>query len=155
MPSTSQAQGTLPPLIVTKPEKKTPRPAPKAAPAPKLEATAAEPEGATTVRMAPAGGSELPLDKVPAGISLVRSDQIARTGSASLIDAIDTYVPGATINETLGNPLAADLQFRGFSASPLNGTPQGLAIYQNGVRLNEVFGDTMNWDLIPQIPSPT
>ena len=30
------------------------------------------------------------------------------------------------------------------------GTPQGLAVYQNGVRINEVFGDVVNWDLIPQ-----
>ena len=30
------------------------------------------------------------------------------------------------------------------------GTPQGLAIYQNGVRINESFGDTVNWDFIPE-----
>ncbi len=29
------------------------------------------------------------------------------------------------------------------------GTPQGLAVYQNGTRINEAFGDTVNWDLIP------
>lgn len=63
---------------------------------------------------------------------------------------LNTYVPGASINEAVGNPLAADLQFRGFSASPLNGIPQGLAIYQNGVRLNEVFGDSMKLGPDPQ-----
>ena len=31
----------------------------------------------------------------------------------------------------------------------MSGTPQGLAVYQNGVRINEAFGDTVNWDLIP------
>ena len=41
------------------------------------------------------------------------------------------------------------MQFRGFVASPVAGTPQGLAVYQNGVRINEAFGDTVNWDLIP------
>ena len=41
------------------------------------------------------------------------------------------------------------MQFRGFTASPVSGTPQGLAVYQNGVRVNEAFGDTVNWDLIP------
>jgi iron complex outermembrane recepter protein len=93
----------------------------------------------------------LPIDKVPAGISVVSSDMIARIGSTSVTEALNTYVPSAFINEALGNPLAADLQYRGFSSSPLNGTPQGLAIYQNGVRLNEVFGDSMNWDLLPLI----
>ncbi len=29
------------------------------------------------------------------------------------------------------------------------GTPEGLAVYQNGVRINEAFGNTVNWDLIP------
>ena len=42
-----------------------------------------------------------------------------------------------------------DIQFRGFVASPVAGTPQGLAVYQNGMRINEAFGDTVNWDLIP------
>src|SRR4029077_5611665 len=42
-----------------------------------------------------------------------------------------------------------NLEFRGFVASPVSGTPQGLAVYQNGVRVNEAFGDTVNWDLIP------
>ena len=42
--------------------------------------------------------------------------------------------------------------FHGFEASPaLQGTPQGIAVYQNGVRVNkEAFGDTVNWDAIPQ-----
>jgi outer membrane receptor protein involved in Fe transport len=39
--------------------------------------------------------------------------------------------------------------FRGFTASPLLGTPQGLSIFQDGVRVNEPFGDAVNWDLIP------
>jgi iron complex outermembrane receptor protein len=50
---------------------------------------------------------------------------------------------------TYGNPNQPDLRYRGFSASPVEGTPQGIAVYQNGVRLNEAFGDTVNWDLIP------
>jgi iron complex outermembrane recepter protein len=105
----------------------------------------------TTVQMAPGAGGKLPIDKVPAGITVVSGEQIDRAGSTSVTEALNTYVPGAFINEALGNPLAADLQYRGFSSSPLNGTPQGLAIYQNGVRLNEVFGDSMNWDLLPLI----
>jgi iron complex outermembrane recepter protein len=74
----------------------------------------------------------------------VGTTQIERIGAPAVTDVLNTYVPGASINGSLGNPLAADLQYRGFSASPLNGTPQGLAIYQNGVRLNEVVGDSMN-----------
>src|SRR5262249_53941473 len=39
--------------------------------------------------------------------------------------------------------------YRGFNASPTQGTPQGLAVYMGGIRINESFGDTVNWDLIP------
>jgi hypothetical protein len=59
-------------------------------------------------------------------------------------------VPSAQINDVTGNPFQPDMQYRGFTASPVLGTPQGLAGYQNGVRTNEAFGDTVNWDLIPE-----
>jgi outer membrane receptor for ferrienterochelin and colicin len=150
-PGTSHAQTTLPDIVVAPPAKKKGRV--KAAPTPPPAAEAPPSDAAWTfgVRMAPAGGSELALDKVPANVGVVTGAQIDRAATPSLTEVLNMYIPGATINEALGNPLAADLQFRGFSASPLNGTPQGLAIYQNGIRLNEVFGDSMNWDLIPQI----
>jgi outer membrane receptor protein involved in Fe transport len=56
---------------------------------------------------------------------------------------------GVSINETQNNPYQPDVLFRGFTASPLLGTPQGLSIFQDGVRVNEPFGDAVNWDLIP------
>jgi hypothetical protein len=52
--------------------------------------------------------------------------------------------------KTQNNPLQPDIQYRGFVASPLMGLPQGLSTYVNGVRFNEPFGDSVNWDLIPQ-----
>ena len=55
----------------------------------------------------------------------------------------------STCRRSSGNPFQPDVYFRGFDASPVSGTPQGLAVYQNGVRINEAFGDTVNWDLIP------
>jgi outer membrane receptor protein involved in Fe transport len=69
--------------------------------------------------------------------------------STGLADALDRGIPGISLNAVQGNPWQPDLQYRGYTASPLLGTPQGLAVYQDGVRVNEVFGDTMNWDLIP------
>ena len=58
-------------------------------------------------------------------------------------------MPALNINEVAGNPFQPNVEFRGFVGSPVAGTPQGLAVYQNGVRINEAFGDTVNWDLIP------
>ena len=89
------------------------------------------------------------VDKVPASVNAVGAGQIARTGSLNIADALQQQVPGIIISDTTGNPFMPDIQFRGFVASPVAGTPQGLAVYQNGVRINEAFGDTVNWDLIP------
>jgi hypothetical protein len=43
-----------------------------------------------------------------------------------------------------------DLNYRGYTASPLLGTPQGISIYMDGVRLNQPFGDVVSWDLLPR-----
>ncbi|CAN7679547.1 TonB-dependent receptor [Bradyrhizobium sp. LjRoot220] len=97
----------------------------------------------------PTAGSGMDVDKVAASVNAVGAGQIARTGSLNIADALQQQVPGIIISDTTGNPFMPDIQFRGFVASPVAGTPQGLAVYQNGVRINEAFGDTVNWDLIP------
>ena len=127
---------------------------PVAAPAPEVSAeTAAEAETAggfaQGIPMSPVKGSEIPLEKVPSAVGQVSSVDIERTGSPAVEQSIQQYVPGAIISDVNGNAFSTDVQFRGFTASPVEGTPQGLAVYQNGVRINEVFGDTVNWDLIP------
>jgi outer membrane receptor protein involved in Fe transport len=101
------------------------------------------------VRISPVAGSEIPVDKIPGAVGTISSSDLQRYGAQSPVEAVQQRVPGVIINDTLGSPLATDLQYRGFSASPLNGTPQGLAVYQNGVRINEVFGDSLNWDTVP------
>jgi outer membrane receptor protein involved in Fe transport len=97
----------------------------------------------------PTASSGIEADKVPAAINAVGASQIEQTNSLNIADALQQHVPGIFISDTTGNPFQPDVQFRGFVASPLPGTPQGLAVYQNGVRVNEAFGDTVNWDLIP------
>lgn len=97
----------------------------------------------------PTASVGIDVDKVPSAINAVGANQIERTNSLSIADALQQQVPGIIISDTTGNPFQPDVQFRGFVASPVPGTPQGLAVYQNGVRVNEAFGDTVNWDLIP------
>jgi outer membrane receptor protein involved in Fe transport len=97
----------------------------------------------------PISGAGIDPDKVAASVNVVDANQIKQTGSLNVTDALQQHVPGIIVNEVAGNPFQPDVQFRGFVASPVAGTPQGLAVYQNGVRVNEAFGDTVNWDLIP------
>ena len=124
---------------------------PVAAPEPQAAAAEAAATALLTqgVPMSPVQGSEIPLDKVPSAVGQVTSGEIERTGSPAIEQAIQQNVPGAIISDINGNQFQTNIEFRGFSSSPVEGVPQGLAVYQNGVRINEVFGDTVNWDLIP------
>lgn len=97
----------------------------------------------------PGTGRGLEVDKVPSAINAVDATQIKRTNSLNITDALRDNIPGVNISEVTGNPFQPDVEFRGFVASPVVGTPQGLAVYQNGVRINEAFSDAVNWDLIP------
>ena len=97
----------------------------------------------------PSSATVIEAGQVPSNVSVVDSRQIERTESLNITDALQQYVPSIGISEVAGNPFQPDVLYRGFVASPVAGTPQGLAVYQNGVRINEAFGDTVNWDLIP------
>src|ERR1700731_395841 len=95
----------------------------------------------------PGGGEN--RDNIPAMVQSVPAEDFARTNSPSATDTLQQQIPGAVSIDIAGNDFSQDLRYRGFVASPRQGTPQGLAVYQNGMRINEVFGDTVNWDLIP------
>jgi outer membrane receptor protein involved in Fe transport len=97
----------------------------------------------------PLAGAGIDPDKVPSSVNVVDASQIKQTGSLNITDSLQRFVPGVSINEVAGNPFTPNVEFRGYVGSPVSGTPQGLAVYQNGVRINEAFGDTVNWDLIP------
>ena len=115
---------------------------------------AAEPPadaGAETVVTAttPLHGSRLPRERVPANVQTVTADAIAARHSLDLTDYMLDALGSVSGNQVQQNPLQPDLQYRGFLASPLLGAPQGMSVYLDGVRLNEPFGDTLSWDLIP------
>lgn len=94
-------------------------------------------------------GSAVAAEKIPAVVQTVSSAQLQKSQSLSLADYINRYLGSVHINEAQNNPLQTDVYYRGFVASPILGLPQGLAVYVNGVRFNEPFGDSVQWDLIP------
>jgi len=115
------------------------------------DASSAELTTVTVIGTTPVPGATIDADKIPSNVSSVRSSDLAREGSASLTRALNGQLGSININDTLADPFQPDIFYRGFDASPVLGTPQGLAVYQNGVRINEAFGDAVNWDLIPDI----
>jgi len=102
------------------------------------------------VGVTPLQSSQVAAAKIPANIQTVSSEQLEKAQSITLADYINRYLGSVHVNEAQNNPLQPDISYRGFVASPLLGLPQGLSTYVNGVRFNEPFGDTVNWDLIPE-----
>lgn len=98
----------------------------------------------------PLPGVGLPLDKVPANVQAVGAAELERQAYDNLAEALNGSLGSVNVNDTQGNPYQLDVNARGFTASPILGTPQGLSVFVDGVRVNESFGDVVNWDLIPQ-----
>ncbi|CAM8434320.1 CirA Outer membrane receptor proteins, mostly Fe transport [Candidatus Methylopumilus universalis] len=91
----------------------------------------------------------LPLNIIPANIQIATPKAINAQSGVSLADFMSTNMQSVSVTEMGGNPWQPEVTFRGYSASPLLGMPQGMSTYVDGVRVNEPFGDVTLWDKIP------
>ena len=98
----------------------------------------------------PLPGLGVPLNEVPANVQTGDSNDMQRQQALNIADYMNNSFSGVNASDSAGNPYQMDIYYHGFTASPLLGTPEGLSVYVDGVRVNESFGDTVNWDLIPQ-----
>ena len=99
-------------------------------------------------------GSGIDRDTVPAETNVLKGNDLTRGGtliSPDVTRALNEEVGGVNLDSASGNPYQPTMFYHGFEASALQGTPQGLAVYVNGVRFNSAFGDTVNFDLIPDL----
>jgi len=101
------------------------------------------------INTTPLAGVGLPLEQIPSNVQVVNGEALLEQRSLNIADYMNNNLLGVSVNETQNNPFQPDILFRGFTASPLLGSPQGLSVFQDGVRVNEPFGDAVNWDLIP------
>ncbi len=115
--------------------------------------TTAGPAAATDLGVASeaqgAAGGLPPPPTVPSAVSTVTDTEIQREGTAQVQEALQQNVPGIIISDAAGNPIRSEVTFRGFTVSSVSGRAQGMAVYQNGVRINEAFGDVVQWDFLP------
>ena len=98
----------------------------------------------------PLPGLGTPLKDVPANVQVFNGKGLGKQRHGNLTGFLENNGTSVTANAAQGNPYQTDIGFRGFTASPLVGVPQGLSVFQDGVRINEPFGDVVNWDLLPQ-----
>ncbi len=97
----------------------------------------------------PMPGLGLTKEEIPSNVQSITAKDIRDSNSLSLTDLMNSQMQSVTVNDYQGNPFQVDVQFRGFTAGPQVGTPQGLSVFLDGIRMNEPFGDVMNWDMIP------
>jgi outer membrane receptor protein involved in Fe transport len=102
------------------------------------------------IGVTPLPGIGVPIRDVPANVQIYNARDIRQQRQTNLGEYLEENPTGVTVNSSQGNPFQPDINYRGFTASPVLGTPQGLSVFQDGVRINEPFGDVVNWDLIPQ-----
>jgi Fe(3+) dicitrate transport protein len=97
----------------------------------------------------PLPGLGLTKDQIPGNVQSISAKEIKEAHSLSISDLLNKKLQSVTVNDYQGNPFQMDVQYRGFTAGPQIGTPQGLSVFFDGIRVNEPFGDVVNWDMIP------
>lgn len=107
-------------------------------------------EKVTIIASSPVGATDIAMDKFPGNVQRVGEDAL-NPGGGNLAARMDQALGSVHLNDTQGNAFQVDINYRGFTASPILGTPQGLSVYLDGMRVNEPFGDIVAWDLLPQL----
>ncbi|MCX7190565.1 MAG: TonB-dependent receptor [Methylotenera sp.] len=97
----------------------------------------------------PLPGLGLTKEEIPGNVQSISAKEIKESHSLSLTDLMNKKLQSVNVNDYQGNPFQMDVTYRGFTAGPQIGTPQGLSVFFDGIRVNEPFGDVVNWDMIP------
>jgi outer membrane receptor protein involved in Fe transport len=124
---------------------------PASAPLPPPGSVPGSTEQITVIGTSPLLGSGVDRNRIPVDTQVLDSASITREGAPDVLHALNTEVAGIVLDSASGNPYQPSLFYNGFEVSPLQGTSQGIAVYVNGLRFNQPFGDTVNWDLLPDI----
>ena len=106
------------------------------------------------ISVTPVQGSGISLDRVPSNIQIIRKSDLDEKKNFSVVETLNRKAAGISISNLNSSPMQNDINFRGYVAGPLLGTAQAMAIYQNGMRVNEAFGEVVQWDLVPDFAIP-
>jgi outer membrane receptor protein involved in Fe transport len=113
-------------------------------------ALSASRERVDVVAATPLAGTDLSVNQIASPVQTATAADVRNSGALDLADFMNRRLNGVHINEMQSNPFQPDVNFRGYTASPLLGTPEGVSVYLDGVRQNQPFGDVVGWDLIPK-----
>jgi len=102
------------------------------------------------VNTSPLPGIGIEKSKLPYEVQTFNSATLRQGNSLNLSEYLTENLNGVNVNDIQGSPYQSDVTYRGFRASATLGASQGLSVYLDGVRVNEAFGDVVNWDMFPE-----
>lgn len=102
------------------------------------------------VGIAPQAGLGIDRELLPYSLQSASHQTIRQAQAGNLTDFMARHLNGVNVNDISGSPFQSDITYRGFRASPVLGASQGISVYLDGVRVNEPFGDVVNWDMLPE-----
>ena len=102
------------------------------------------------VNTSPLPGIGIEKNKLPYDVQTFNSATLRQGNSLNLSEYMTENLNGVNVNDIQGSPYQSDVTYRGLRASATLGASQGLSVYLDGVRVNEPFGDVVNWDMFPE-----
>ncbi|MEE2694869.1 MAG: TonB-dependent receptor [Pseudomonadota bacterium] len=101
------------------------------------------------ISVTPVQGAGISLERVPSNVQTFSEELLSEKKNFSVVETLNREATGISISNLNSSPMQNDINFRGYVAGPLLGSAQAMAIYQNGMRVNESFGEVVQWDLVP------
>ena len=86
---------------------------------------------------------------VPSAVTNVTDTEIEQEGTGSIQQTLQAARAGHHHFRRRRQSAARGALLSRLRRIPGQRARQGIAVYQNGVRINEAFGDVVNWDVIP------
>lgn len=102
------------------------------------------------VNTSPLPGIGIEKNKLPYEVQSLNSETFKAGNTLNISEFMNENLNGVNVNDIQGSPYQADVTYRGSRASAILGAAQGLSVYMDGVRVNEPFGDVVNWDMLPE-----
>ena len=102
------------------------------------------------INTSPLPGIGIEKNKLPYEVQSIDSKTLRSSNSLNITEFMNENLNGVNVNDIQGSPYQADVTYRGSRASATLGAAQGLSVYMDGVRVNEPFGDVVNWDMLPE-----
>jgi len=77
----------------------------------------------------PLPGLGTPLFQVPSNVQTFGAGELGRQRTGGVAEFLNLNANSVSLNSPTGNAFQPDVSFRGFTASALLGTPQGLSVF--------------------------